>query len=59
LSFHAELAAPTSEEWKLIGNAVQQHNVASLYLETNEIRKMPESIGNLNSLKVLSVYGTV
>ncbi len=52
-------AGPTSDEWKLIVNAVQQHNVASLDLGRNEICKMPDEIANLIGLKYLYVYGTI
>ena len=52
-------AGPTRDEWKLIVNAVQQHNVASLYLGRNEIRKMPDEIANLIGLKYLAVYGMI
>ena len=52
-------AGPTRDEWKLIVNAVQQHNVASLDLGCNEIRKMPDEIANLIGLKYLCVYGMI
>ena len=52
-------AGPTRDEWKLIVNAVQQHNVASLNLGRNEIRKMPDEIANLIGLKCLRVSGMI
>ncbi len=52
-------AGPTRDEWKLIVNAVQQHNVVSLSLGYNEIRKMPDEIANLIGLKYLAVNGMI